>query len=172
MKKTALGTVVTVLAFAVVHVLMCLIYDYTYYSAEFGFSERYTGIVYWALLICAFLAGPFVYYVVGRNRKGRGNKKVVLGTITIMNVLVTVLGIVALFDNSLSESFKLMNSPSYMYYMLFADSVLYISVPALLITSMFPAFFFKLGYTKKPRTNNEIKMEELNGSADDKDLSA
>jgi len=31
----------------------------------------------------------------------------------------------------------------------------------MIATALFPVFFFKLGYTKKPRTKNEIKVEDI-----------
>lgn len=49
-----------------------------------------------------------------------------------------------------------------MYYLLFKDSVFYISVPAMAITGLFPAMFSRNGYVRKKRQKNEITMDELN----------
>ena len=38
---------------------------------------------------------------------------------------------------------------------------MYIAVPTMIASSLFPVFFFKIGYVNKPRTNNEIKMEDI-----------
>lgn len=150
-----------VLFLCAVHALLCAIYNYTYFSAEFNFSEKFQGILYWVMLMVAFLAGPFFYYVAGRLCKGKGSKKLILVSSLVMNIAVSIFGIVSFFSPSLLETYRLINAPSYLYYSLFADSVIYLAIPAMVISSLFPVFFFKIGYVNKPRTNNEIKMDEL-----------
>jgi hypothetical protein len=78
-----------------------------------------------------------------------------------MNIAISILGIVSFFSPPLLETYCLINAPSYLYYSLFADAVIYIAIPAMIISSFFPVFFFKIGYVNKPRTNNEIKMEDI-----------
>ena len=144
-----------------VHALLCVAYNYTYFSTEFNFQERFQGILVWVVLMAAFLAGPFFYYVAGRLCKGKGSKKLILISLLVMNVAVSILGIVSFFSPSLLETYRLINAPSYLYYSLFADGVIYLAIPAMIASSLFPVFFFKIGYVNKPRTNNEIKMDEL-----------
>lgn len=146
----------------IVHAIMCAVYNMTYYSPDFDFNGRFTGVLYWVLLICAFLAGPFWYYAAGRLRKGKGNKKAVLIILFVINCALAVFGTVAMFMPEFADTYRIINAPSYMYYHLFYDAVWYLSIPAMLITSLFPVFFFKLGYTKKPRTENGVKMNEKN----------
>ena len=160
--KNIRQSVFSVIIPIIAHGIMCVIYNYTYYSSEFKFTERFSGVLYWVMLITAFLAGPFFYYVVGRLRKDKGNKKAVLITLLALNGVLLVVGVTAMLVPSLAENtYRIFNAPSYMYYLLFKDTVLYISIPAMIITSLFPVFFYKLGYTKKPRTNNEIKVEDI-----------
>lgn len=150
-----------VLFLCAVHALLCLAYNYTYFSTEFDFNEKFQGVLYWVMLIVAFLAGPFVYYVAGRLCKKKGSKKLILISLLVMNIAVAILGIVSLFSTELLETYRLINAPSYLYYSLFSDSVIYLAVPAMIASSLFPVFFFKIGYVNKPRTNNEIKMEDI-----------
>ncbi len=145
----------------VVHALLCVVYNYTYFSSEFNFEEKFQGVLYWAMLMVAFLAGPFLYYVTGRLCKKKGSKKLILISLLVMNVAVSILGIISFFSPSLLETYRLINAPSYLYYSLFADTVMYIAIPTMIISSLFPVFFFKIGYVNKPRTNNEIKMEDI-----------
>ena len=150
-----------VLFLCAVHALLCFAYNYTYFSTEFDFNERFQGVLYWVMLMVSFLAGPFVYYVAWRLCKKKGSKKLILVSLLIMNIGVSVLGIVSFFSADLLETYRLINAPSYLYYSLFADSVMYIAVPTMIVSSLFPVFFFKIGYVNKPRTNNEIKMEDI-----------
>ena len=76
--------------------------------------------------------------------------------------MLSVLGVIAIFKSELQQFYLLVNSPSYMYYLLFKDSVIYISVPAMAITGLFPAMFSRNGYIRKKRQKNEITMDELN----------
>lgn len=147
---------------AAVHALLCVGYNYTYFSPEFNFSEKFQGVLYWVMLMVAFLSGPFCYYIAGRLCKKKGNKKVILGTLLVANVVISIIGIVSFFSPSLLETYRLINAPSYLYYSLFSDTVMYLAVPAMIISALFPVFFFKIGYLNKPRTNNEIKMEDIN----------
>lgn len=151
----------SVLFLGIVHALLCVCYRYTYFSSEFKFDERFQGLLYWVVLVGTFLFGPFCYYVAGRLCKGKGNKKAVLIVLFAMNTAITVLGIVSFFSDSAASGYSLVNAPSYMYFSLFSDAVIYIAIPAMLASSLFPAFFFKIGYLNKPRTNNEIKMDDI-----------
>ena len=150
-----------VLFLCVVHALLCVVYNYTYFSTEFNFQERFQGVLFWVMLMASFLAGPFCYYVAGRLCKGKGSKKLILVSLLVMNIAVSILGVVSFFLPSLLETYRLINAPSYLYYSLFADAVMYIAVPTMIVSSLFPVFFFKIGYVNKPRTNNEIKMEDI-----------
>lgn len=150
-----------VLFLCAVHALLCVLYNYTYFSTEFDFNEKFQGILYWVMLMASFLAGPFVYYVAGRLCKNKGSKKLILVSLLVMNIAVAISGIVSFFSADLLETYRLINAPSYLYYSLFADSVMYLAIPAMIISSLFPVFFFKIGYVNKPRTNNEIKMEDI-----------
>ncbi len=150
-----------VLFLGLVHALLCALYNYTYFSTEFNFQGKFQGIFYWVMLMVAFLAGTFFYYVTGRLCKGKGSKKIVLISLLVINMAVSFLGIASLFSPSFLETYRLINAPSYLYYSLFADTVMYLAVPAMIISSLFPVFFFKIGYVNKPRTNNEIKMEDI-----------
>lgn len=150
-----------ILFLGIVHALLCVAYNYTYFSSEFSFEERFQGVLYWIMLMVAFLAGPFFYYVAGRLTKGKGSKKLILVSLLVMNIAVSILGIVSFFSADLLETYRLINAPSYLYYSLFADTVMYIAIPTMIASSLFPVFFFKIGYVNKPRTNNEIKMEDI-----------
>ena len=150
-----------VLFLGIIHAFLCVAYNYTYFSTEFNFQEKFQGTLYWVMLMVAFLAGPFFYYIAGRLCKGKGSKKLILGSILVINVAVSIIGIVSFFSPSLLETYRLINAPSYLYYSLFADAVMYIAIPTMIISSLFPVFFFKIGYVNKPRTNNEIKMEDI-----------
>lgn len=150
-----------VLFLCAVHALLCVAYNYTYFSTEFNFQERFQGIGFWVMLMAAFLAGPFVYYVAGRLCKNKGRKNIILASLLVMNVLITIIGVISFFSEYLLETYRIINAPSYLYYSLFADGVMYLAVPAMIASSLFPVFFFKIGYVNKPRTNNEIKMEDI-----------
>ena len=160
MKKVRHSFLVVVFL-GIVHALLCVAYNYTYFSTEFNFQEKFQGVLYWVMLMAAFLAGPFLYYVAGRLTKGKGSKKLILGSLLAVNIAVSILGIISFFSPSLLETYRLINAPSYLYYSLFADTVMYIAVPTMIVSSLFPVFFFKIGYVNKPRTNNEIKMEDI-----------
>ena len=150
-----------VLFLCAVHALLCVVYNYTYFSTEFNFEEKFQGVLYWVMLMAAFLAGPFFYYLAGRLCKGKGSKKLILCSLLLINVIVSVIGIVSFFSSEFLGTYCIINAPSYLYYSLFSDTVMYIAVPTMIISSLFPVFFFKIGYVNKPRTNNEIKMEDI-----------
>ena len=154
-------SIMTVMFLCAVHSILCVVYNYTYFSPQFKFEDRFQGIVYWIVLIGSFLAGPFLYYVTGRVCKGKGSRKGIICTFFTINGVVTLLGIASFFSPTLLEIYRLVNAPSYLYFSLFADTIMYIAVPAMVVSSLFPAFFFRIGYLNKPRTNNEIKMEDI-----------
>ena len=160
MKKSK-QTIFSIVFLLIVHAVLCDIYNYTYFSNEFDFAGKFTGVVYWAILIGTFLAGPFIYYVAGRLRKNKGDKKLTVKLVFIINILVTAFGVAAFFNEQWLDVYRIINAPSYLYYSLFSDAVMYVAVPAMVISSIFPAFFFKIGYLNKPRTNNEITMDEV-----------
>ena len=81
-----------------VHALLCALYNYTYFSTEFHFQEKFQGILYWVMLMVSFLTGPFIYYVAGRLCKKKGSKKLILSSLLVMNIAVTILGIVSFFS--------------------------------------------------------------------------
>ena len=76
-------------------------------------------------------------------------------------MLSGLFAVVALFFPQYLKAYSIINAPSYMYYLLFADSVRYIAVPAMAISAVFPALFSRMGIYKKPRTHNEIKTEDI-----------
>lgn len=154
-------TVVSLFVFFSVQAFLCIIYTHTYTSVNYDFNGRFHGIVYWVMLMIAFLAGPVCYYVAGLLRKDKGNKKVTLGIAFVSNAVVAVMGIAAFFVPWFLDIYRLVNAPSYLYYSLFSDSVMYIAVPAMIASSLFPVLFFKLGFTKKPRRNNQLEMDEV-----------
>ncbi|MGN1316542.1 MAG: hypothetical protein ACI4VW_05695 [Acutalibacteraceae bacterium] len=154
-------SILTVMFLGIVHSILCVVYNYTYFSPQFKFEERFQGIVYWIVLIGSFLAGPFFYYVTGRLCNGKGSRKGILYALFAINGAITLLGIASFFSPALSGIYCLINAPSYLYFSLFSDTVMYIAVPTMVASSLFPAFFFRIGYLNKPRTNNEIKMEDI-----------
>jgi hypothetical protein len=160
MKKSK-QTIFSIVLLLIVHILLCDIYNYTYFSDSFDFAGRFTGVVFWAILIGTFLAGPFIYYVAGRLRKNKGDKKLTVALAFFINAVVTVFGVASFFNEQWLDVYRIINAPSFLYYSLFSGSVMYLAVPAMVISSIFPAFFFKIGYLNKPRTNNEISMEEV-----------
>ncbi len=160
MKKSK-QTIFSIVFLLIVHAILCDIYIYTYFSNSFDFAGRFTGVVYWAILIGTFLAGPFIYYIAGRLRKNKGDKKLTLALVFSINALVTIFGVASFFNEQWLDFYRIINAPSYLYYSLFSGTVMYVAVPAMVISSVFPAFFFRIGYLNKPRTNNEITMEEV-----------
>ena len=109
-----------------------------------------------------FLLAPVCYYISGRIFTRFANKKFYITTVWVIFSLLSVLGVVAVFKPELEDFYLLVNAPSYMYYLLFKDSIFYISVPAMAITGLFPAMFSRNGYVRKKRQKNEITMDELN----------
>lgn len=155
-------TVVSVLTLFAVQAVLCVIYCHTYTSVAYNFNGRFHGVVYWIMLMIAFLAGPVSYYLTGLLRKDTGSKRATLIIVFICNIAVTVSGIVAFFNPTIRDIYSLINAPSYLYYSLFSGSVMYVAVPAMIASSLFPVFFFNLGFTKKPRQNNQLDMDEVN----------
>lgn len=153
--KTVLYNILSVLFLLAVHALLCAVYCLTYYN---GVAESYNGFKYYALLISFFLASPVLYYLSGRLFSKKANKRFYVITTWIIFGAVAVFAVVALFSPQYLKAYSVINAPSYMYYLLFADSVKYIAVPAMAISAFFPALFSRMGIVKKPRTNNEIKV--------------
>lgn len=160
-------TVVSVLTLFAVQTVLCVIYCHTYTSVEYDFNGRFHGVVYWIMLMIAFLAGPVCYYIAGLLRKDTGDKKATLITVFVCNIVLSVLGVVAFFVPAVRDIYSLINAPSYLYYSLFSGSVMYIAVPTMIASSLFPVLFFNLGFTKKPRQNNQLDMDEVNEIAND-----
>lgn len=159
--KVIRQSLASVLFAVLVHIGMCFVYNHTYYSPAFDFENRYNGVFYWIVLISTYLASLLLYYIAGRLRKDKGNKNFVLVTLLLANVVLLIIGMVSLFKPDTAETYQFINGPIYMYFLLVKDATLYITIPVMIATALFPVFFFKLGYTKKPRTNNEIKMEDI-----------
>ena len=160
MKQKKGGTAAAVIALLFAHAALCVIYRLTYFSEGFGFDKRFHGPLYYVALVIAFLLGPFIYYVVGRLFNGRGSVKAYTVTVWTIFGFAAVFGVFCLFVPSFMNTYATLNAPSYLYYGLFNGSVMYITVPAMIISAVFPALFSRMGFVKKPRTNNEIKMEE------------
>ena len=89
MKKSK-QTIFSIVFLLIVHTVLCDIYNYTYFSNEFDFAGKFTGVVYWAILIGTFLAGPFIYYIAGRLRKNKGDKKLTVKLVFIINILAHI----------------------------------------------------------------------------------
>lgn len=154
--KNALYNIFSVLFLLAVHALLCAVYCLTYYN---GVADGFDGFKYYALLISFFLASPVLYYISGRLFSKKANKKFYIITTWIIFGAISVFAVVALFMPQYLEAYSVINAPSYMYYLLFEDSVKYIAVPAMAVSAFFPALFSRMGIVKKPRTNNEIKVE-------------
>ena len=148
-----------ILSQVILHIGLCELYNYICFSAEKPFEDRFTGILYWIVLITMFLGSLVVYYVSGRICKGKGNKKVVMPVLLVGNIIIAIFGIIGVFNDDFLFVYRSLNSSVYLHYTLFLESVKYIAFIGMVVSAMFPIFFFKLGYLKKPRTNNEIKMD-------------
>ena len=120
------------------------------------------GVLKIIVLVFMFLLAPICYYISGRIFTRFANRKFYITTVWVIFSMLSVLGVIAIFKSELQQFYLLVNSPSYMYYLLFKDSVIYISVPAMAITGLFPAMFSRNGYIRKKRQKNEITMDELN----------
>ncbi len=161
-------TVTSVLFLAVIQTVLCVVYNKTYTSVEYDYDGRFTGVLYWAMLMLAFLAAPLLYYIIGRLRKERGDKKATLITAFACNIIIVVIGIIGFFVPEAMANYRLLNAPSYLYYSLFSDSVMYVAVIAMVASGLFPTLFFKMGFTKKPRRNNQLNMDEVNAINNEK----
>ena len=156
--KKILYNIFSVLFLLLVHALLCAVYCVTYYN---GVTDGYSGFKHYALLIVFFLASPLLYYISGRLFSKKANKKFYVITTWVIFGAIAVFAVVALYFPQYLKAYSIINAPSYMYYLLFADSVRYIAVPAMAISAVFPALFSRMGIYKKPRTHNEIKTEDI-----------
>lgn len=145
-----------------VHALLCFVYHKICFLDGVYLWGDLKGILYIIVLVFMFLLAPVCYYISGRIFTRFANKKFYITTVWVIFSVLSVLGVVAIFKPELQNFYLLVNSPSYMYYLLFKDSVIYISVPAMAITGLFPAMFSRNGYVRKKRQKNEITMDELN----------
>jgi hypothetical protein len=145
-----------------VHALLCFVYHKICFLDGVYLWGDLKGVLYIIVLVFMFLLAPVSYYVSGRIFTRFANKKFYITTVWVIFSILSVLGVVAIFKPELQNFYLLVNSPSYMYYLLFKDSVIYISVPAMAITGLFPAMFSRNGYVRKKRQKNEITMDELN----------
>ncbi len=145
-----------------VHALLCVIYNKICFLDGVYLWGDLKGVLYIVVMVFMFLLAPVCYYISGRIFTRFANKKFYITTVWVIFSILSVLGVVAIFKPELQSFYLLVNSPSYMYYLLFKDSVIYISVPAMAITGLFPAMFSRNGYVRKKRQKNEITMDELN----------
>lgn len=145
-----------------VHALLCFVYHKICFLDGVYLWGDLKGVLYIIVLVFMFLLAPVSYYISGRIFTRFANKKFYITTVWVIFSILSVLGVVAIFKPELQNFYLLVNSPSYMYYLLFKDSVIYISVPAMAITGLFPAMFSRNGYVRKKRQKNEITMDELN----------
>ena len=145
-----------------VHALLCFVYHKICFLDGVYLWGDLKGVLYIIVLVFMFLLAPVSYYVSGRIFTRFANKKFYITIVWVIFSILSVLGVVAIFKPELQNFYLLVNSPSYMYYLLFKDSVIYISVPAMAITGLFPAMFSRNGYVRKKRQKNEITMDELN----------
>lgn len=156
MKK--IRNVFSVLFLLLVHSGLCVLYKITYYS---GKLDIYSGFRYYALLMAFFLGAPLLYYISGRVFNKSVNKRFYSIAVYAIFGIMSVFSVVSIFIPEYLQIYSVINGPSYMYYLLFADSVKYIAVPAMAISALFPAVFSRMGCMKKERTKNEISMEEV-----------
>ena len=159
LKKNIKYNILSFIVTALVHIALCGIYNMTYYND--GFNP--VKIPYYPLLITFFLASPLCYYICGRLFNGKADKIFYQFMIWIAFGIMAVFGVITVVLPEFAQVYRIINAPSYMYYTLFYDSVFYIQIPVMLIASLFPAIFLRMGYLKRPRENNEIKMEDING---------
>jgi hypothetical protein len=145
-----------------VHALLCFIYNKICFLDGVYLWGDLKGVLKIIVMVFMFLLAPVCYYISGRIFTRFANKKFYITTVWVIFSLLSVLGVVAVFKPELQNFYLLVNAPSYMYYLLFKDSIFYISVPAMAITGLFPAMFSRNGYVRKKRQKNEITMDELN----------
>ena len=144
-----------------VHAILCFIYNKICFLDGVYLWGDLEGLLYIVVMVLMFLLAPVCYYISGRIFTRFANKKFYITTVWVIFSLLSVLGVVAIFVPQLQKFYLFVNSPSYMYYLLFKDSVSYISVPAMAVTGLFPAMFSRNGYVRKKRQKNEITMDEL-----------
>ena len=154
--KTVKNNILSFIITAAVHIALCGIYNMTYYKDGFNPGK----LPYWPLLIIFFLASPLCYYICGRLFNGKAGKLFYQLMIWISFGTMAVFGIVTVISPEFASLYRLINAPSYMYYTLFNDSVFYIQVPVMVVASLFPAIFLRMGFLKRPRENNEIRMDD------------
>ncbi len=150
--------VFSVIFLLTVHSLLCLLYKVTYYS---GKIDIYSGFRYYFPLMVFFLGAPLLYWTCGRLFSKKVDKKVYSISVYVIFGMVAVFAVVSFFVPEYLDIYASINAPSYMYYLLFADSVKYIAVPSMAVSALFPAVFSRIGCMKRQRTNNEITMEEV-----------
>lgn len=155
MKKSR--NIAAVAAWLLTHALLCVLYCNTYFKDAIS---GLTGFRYNACLVAFFLGAPLAYYVVGRLFNKNTDKKFYLISIFSVTGLLTVFAVVSLFVPSMFRFYCMINAPSFLYYTLFEDSAQYIAVLSVVISSLFPALFARMGIQKKGRTNNEVKPGE------------
>lgn len=160
-KKIVLN--ITAVSFVLgVHAVLCFLYNKICFLDGVYLWGDLKGVLYIIVMVLMFLLAPVCYYISGRIFTRFANKKIYVTTVWVIFSLLSVLGVVAIFKPELQSFYLVVNSPSYMYYLLFKDTVYYISVPAMAITGLFPAMFSRNGYVRKKRQKNEITMDELN----------
>ena len=157
-KKTLKYNILAFIVTAGVHTALCGIYNMTYYKDGFNPGR----LPYWPLLITFFLASPLCYYSCGRLFNGKASKIFYQVMIWASFGIMAVFGVITVISPEFAGFYRIINAPSYMYYTLFYDSVFYIQIPVMVVASLFPAIFLRMGYLKRPRENNEIKMEDIN----------
>lgn len=160
MEKEYKQNILSVLVIGIVHTALCVLYNFTFYNEELMFPGRFTGFPYYALLMAYFLFAPLCYYIAGRAFHNKASKKFYLGMTWSVFGVFGLFGAVSMFIPSVASFYRCINAPSFMYYQLFSDSVFYISVPAMLVSAVFPALFSRMGFLKKERQNNEIKKDD------------
>ena len=162
MKKKITLNIFSVLFVLGIHALLCFLYNKICFLDGVYLWGELKGLLYIVVMVFMFLLAPVCYYISGRIFTRFANKKFYITTVWVIFSALSVLGVVAMFFPGFQKLYLMVNSPSYMYYLLFKDSVLYISVPAMAITGLFPAMFSRNGYVRKKRQKNEITMDELN----------
>lgn|GEM_PF-1579406 len=145
-----------------VHALLCFIYNKICFLDGVYLWGDLKGVLKIIVMVFMFLLAPVCYYISGRIFTRFANKKFYITTVFVLFSILSLIGVVAIFKPELESLYLLVNAPSYMYYLLFKDSIFYIAVPAMAITGLFPAMFSRNGYVRKKRQKNEITMEELN----------
>lgn len=156
--KTKRRTVGALFFLVIVHAVLCLVYEALYYKTGSAISGLQSEKLQKALTIVLMLAAPCIYYLSGRLFSKRAEKKPYLIVSWSLFGLVSLFGTAAIFFPKCMPIYILLNGPAYLYYQLFKNGVLYLAIPAMIASGLFPAIFSRLGYLHKARQNNEIKM--------------